>query len=440
MVRTLIGFLLLGLVTACGSDANAPAPVRLQVFGDPLELRAYRELIASYEALQPGAKVELIPVGRQTDHMAKLSTAFAAGDPPELFVLNFRRFGQFADKRVLTALGPAMTASGQFHEDEFYTPAIEAFRYQGELVCLPQNVSSLVVYYNRALFRHAGVPYPAPGWHLHQLLGAAQAISKKAPRPQGQVTYGLGFEPTLIRLAAFIWGFGGELVDSTENPKRIRIDGPALSALRFVKFLNGTYGVVPPLAAYKSEDHESRFARGALGMLLQSRRFTASLRQTPNLDWDVAPFPIVYGKPVSVLHADAYCQAASARDPAAAQRFVAYALSAEGQGILTRSGRLVPSRKTVAQSPVFLDPAQPPASAQVFLDAIPSLRRTPNIAAWHEIESKADVLLEEWFYESATGGAGGAGEEREGGRTNQIFAAHLRRELQTILQPGPPAP
>ena len=31
------------------------------------------------------------------------------------------------------------------------------FRWDGEQMCLPQNVSSLVVYYNADLFRSAGV-------------------------------------------------------------------------------------------------------------------------------------------------------------------------------------------------------------------------------------------------------------------------------------------
>ena len=34
------------------------------------------------------------------------------------------------------------------------------FRWDGEQVCLPQNVSSLVVYYNADLFRRAGVALP----------------------------------------------------------------------------------------------------------------------------------------------------------------------------------------------------------------------------------------------------------------------------------------
>ena len=430
MVRALIAVALALLLAACGRDAATPRPLRLQVFGDPLEVAGYRALIAAYRARHPEAQVELTPVGKQKDHMARLATAFAAGDPPEVFVLNFRRFGQLAAKGVLAELGPALTATGQWREADFYEPAVEAFRYEGKLLCLPQNVSSLVVYYNRALFRAAGIAPPAADWSMGEFLTAALNLRNRARDAKGGTVWGVGVEPSLIRLAPFIWAYGGTLVDDTVRPTRITLDAPA--GLQMFKALRGGR-LAPSLASYKSEDHEARFLRGDMGMLLQSRRFTATLRQSPGVDWDVAPFPRGQHS-VGVLHADAYCQAADAKDPAAARRFIEFALSEEGQAVLTRSGRLVPSRKSVAESPVFLDPAQPPASARVFLDAIPHLRRTPNVATWHEVESKADVLIEEWFYEPE---GGGEDEGRSGTAAARQFADLLRRELQPVLVPPP---
>ncbi|MEK6806199.1 MAG: sugar ABC transporter substrate-binding protein [Pseudomonadota bacterium] len=426
MVRTLVVLGLVGLLAACGKSQQAPA-VRLQVFGDPLEIRAYQELINAYRAKNPAAKIELIPVGRQNDHMAKLATSFAAGDAPELFVLNFRRFGQFATKDVLEPLGPAMKARGLWNEHEFYPQPVEAFQYEGVQQCLPQNASSLVVYWNRRLFAQAKLEAPKPDWTMRDLLTAAFKLQAFSRTPEGKGVYGLGFDPTLIRLAPFIWSFRGELVNDLHRPTQITLDGSAPLGLSFVKSLIQRYRVVPPLAAYKAEHHESRFVRGGLGMLLDSRRLTPTLRAHPELDWDVAPFPRL-GAPVSVLHADAYCMAKSTRNKTAATDFVAFALGDEGQAILARSGRIVPSRISVAQSPVFLDPTQPPASAQVFLDALPHLKRTPNIAEWHEIETKADVLLEEWFYESRPQAG-----EQEGAFAEIAFIVLLRDALQPVL-------
>ena len=134
------------------ADAPGSAPtLQFQVFGDPAEITAYRELVAAFEQRTPDVKVGFIPVGNQRDHMAKLTTGFAGGDQPDVFLINFRRFGQFADKDVLDELGPRLSERGHLKESDLYEQSAEAFRYNGKLMCIPQNISSLVVYYNLSL-------------------------------------------------------------------------------------------------------------------------------------------------------------------------------------------------------------------------------------------------------------------------------------------------
>ncbi len=437
IAKSLLTSLALALmVAACGKAADTAAPgkaaeskpVRLQIFGDPAEISAYRELIATYQTAHPGKRIELIPVGKQADHMAKLSTAFAAGNPPDLFILNFRRFGQFAGRGALAPLGAMMAADGRFKAEEFYPQPVEAFNFQGTQYCLPQNVSSLVVYYNRKLFKDAGVDEPKADWRFADLLAAAQKIRRDTDGDGKTDVWGVAIQPTLIRIAPFIWGMKGALVDDLNKPSLLRIDGGnAVHAMALVKALVTDYRVMPGQADSYAEDADSRFARGGVAMLFQSRRYTATLRELGDQapDWDVAPFPLLR-EPVGVLHADAYCMAAKAASPADAQAFVEYALSAEGQSLLARSGRTVPSRMAVATSPAFLDPTLAPQHAQVFLDAIPHLRRTPNTARWHEVESKADVLLDEWLYEPAAPG------EAEGVLGSSLAAA---RRIASSVQP-----
>jgi multiple sugar transport system substrate-binding protein len=379
----------------------AAEPLRLQAFGDPAELAAYRELIAAFKAATPGVEVEFIPVGKQRDHMTKLTTGFSGGSPPDLFLINFRRFGQFAAKGVLEPLGPALSARGKFREADFYEQAMEAFRFNGQLMCTPQNISSLVTYYNVALFKQAGLPLPTANWDWPAFMKAAKALTRDTNGDGKTDVYGLGFEPTLIRLVPFLWQAGGDLVDDLAAPKRFTLDTPAaLEALDFVRSWS-TSKVVPPLVENKSEDHESRFARGGLGMVLHSRRYTATLRGVPNLDWDVAPLPR-HKQAATVLHADAYCMAKASTQKDLAYRFVEFALGEVGAGIVARSGRTVPTRKSVANGPDFLDPKQRPRSAQVFLDSIAQIRRTPNIAQWNEIETRAEPLVEDWYFHVGT--------------------------------------
>ncbi|RME63790.1 MAG: hypothetical protein D6790_04180 [Caldilineae bacterium] len=60
-------------------------------------------------------------------------------------------------------------------------------------------------------------------------------------------------------------------------------------------------------------------------------------------------------------------------------------------------GRTVPSLRSVAESPAFLDPEQPPASARVWLDIAPQLRALPKVENWVTIERTAAIELEQLY-------------------------------------------
>jgi multiple sugar transport system substrate-binding protein len=131
-------------------------------------------------------------------------------------------------------------------------------------------------------------------------------------------------------------------------------------------------------------------------MLLSSRRSTPTFRTIKAFDWDVAPLPVMR-QPAGILHSDAYCMAKDG-DHDAAWRFVEFANSPEGQTIVAKTGRTVPSLERVARSEAFLDPAKKPRHSEVFLEGIPSIRRVPTISTWPEIEDAAEPILENGLY------------------------------------------
>ena len=379
-----------------GAGSQAAGDVNLQfvLFGDAVETAGYQEMIDDFEAENPGITVTLSPVATQDDLLAKLTTGFAGGSPPDVFLINYRKYGQFADQEVLEPVGPYLAASDVLSEDDFADTALDPFRFDGEtLTCMPQNISSLQVYYNVDLFEQAGVDLPDATWTWDDFLDAAEALTTDG-------RYGLGIEPSLIRLAPFVWSNGGELVDDPENPTRLTIAaGPAREALDFLLDLRLVHEVTPPEREELSEDSEARFLNGGLGMYLNSRRVVPTLRTIEDFTWDVAPLPVAPGgEPSTILHGDAYCMTRGSEHTDATWRFIEYANSPAGQTVLARSGRTVPSRTDVAESPAFLEPDQPPASAQVFLDVVPHIRPVPVTATWPRVEKEADKILEGIYY------------------------------------------
>jgi multiple sugar transport system substrate-binding protein len=392
---------------AAGTVQPAVAPtagsISFMVFGDPAELRAYQVLVAAYEARYPGAHVELVHIPDQAEYRKRMAVDFAAGTPTDVVLINYRRYAGFAAKGLLAPLGPYLAASTVIAPEDFYPEAMDPYYFNRELMCIPQNVSSLVIYYNKNLFDQAGVPYPSDRWDWDTFLATAQALTQDTDGDGQTDQYGFGTEVSLQRVLPFIWQSRGTLVDDVARPQSLELNDPrTVKALQWFVDLQMVHHVVPNAEAEASEHSEDRFLNGRLAMFANSRRGVPTYREITGFDWDVAPLPMNRGRQSGILHVDAYCLAAAAPNKAAAWQFIEFANSPEGQTIVAQSGRTVPSLIEVANSPAFLDPAAKPAHSDIFLSTIKNLRSVPVVENWADIEGIASDELERAFYGHAT--------------------------------------
>ena len=382
----------------CGSESGDQSNrITVMVAGDPEEIEAYRAVVDAFDGSQDEIDAELLPFAERDELIARLSTSIAGGQPPDLFLMNYRYYGQFAARGALEPLEPYLRDSVVFSSEDFFDTAMTPFEWVGEQICLPQNVSSLVVYYNADLFEAGEVALPRDGWTWEDMVSIAETLTRDEDGDGATDIYGLGVDPEIIRIAPFVWSNGGTLVDDDASPTQFSLDAKAVVAMQRFFDLRTVQGVTPTDEEAEAEDLESRFLNGRLAMLMESRRVVPTFRTIDAFAWDVAGLPSL-GSPVSVLHSDAYCMTAASDAKDAAWRFMEFALGPEGQRITSEAGRTVPSLRSVAGRDAFLDPDADPAHAQVFLDQIPSLRAVPVISTWPEIEDTANGLLEEAYY------------------------------------------
>lgn len=385
-----------GLSTCAPAESGDVTTVSFMIWGDPAEQAAFQGVIDGFHAATPGVQVDLIALPNQGDFSARLTSDFAAGTPPDVFLLNYRRMAQFYNKGALEPLGPFLAESETLDAADYYQIALRAFEDSaGNLICFPQNISSQVVYYNKDIFDALGLPYPSDDWTWEEFRQTAIALTLPDTNFDGEPDqHGLGLEPTLIRMASFIWQNGGQLVDDPAQPSQLTLNTPlAVEGMQFVVDLSQVDRVVPNKTAEAIQSHGERFLTGNIAMYVNSRRITPVVREVAEFNWDVAAFPRG-AVPASVLHSDGYCLAAESEVKAAAWQFIEFAMSAEGQRLASRLGRTVPSLISVAESEAFLDPTRPPANAAVWLEAAPYLRVLPRVENWPEIERIAAVEFE----------------------------------------------
>lgn len=386
--------LAVAVLAGCGGDDRAtdpgtPQPIVVSLSAEGEELALYQELARAYEATGK-PKVTVNGIADRGDFLARLTSSFAAKRPPDAFLINHRYLGGYAQRGVLEPAGPRLGDGAA----DFYPVALDAFRFGGELMCVPQNASSLVVYFNASLFEQEGIAAPRAGWTLDDLRAAAARLT-------GGGTHGVGLEPAVIRAAPFVWSAGGELVDDEQAPTRFAFDTP--EARRGLEAMLSLAAFGPSQKEAGAKALEERFLAGELAMFLSSRREVPTFRTIDDFEWDVAALPsLEEGEPATtVLHSDGWCLPKGPRS-AAAWEFVRFATGPEGATILARGGRTVPSLKAVAESEVFLDDSEPPRSNEVFVAALEHMRRLPTAANWERVEESANLALEQAFYGALT--------------------------------------
>lgn len=384
-----------------GGGANT-TELTFLISGDPTDEDTYQTLIDAFAAEHGDITVNLINIPSGGDFRKRLAADFAAGTPPDLFLINYRHLGRFFAANAVEPLTGYLANSSAIDVNDYYPQAMSAFQWQGEQMCMPQNISSPVIYYNKDLFDAVGVAYPNDDWNWDDFVATAQAMTQDQDSDGAIDIYGFGTEATIVRAAPFLWMNGGTIVDERDLPTRLTLDSPeSKAALAWFIGLQTEHHVTPDAVAEEAESSLSRFVNGRMAMFIDSRRAVPEFRLIETFDWDVAALPVSQVR-ASVLHSDAFCMAAGGVHKDATWTFVEFANAMAGQIILAESGRTVPSRIALAESATFLDPDAKPTNSQVFLDAIPGMRNLPILATWSDLEGIVSNAIESAYYGNAT--------------------------------------
>ena len=115
--KLFIGVLLLALC-ACTAPPSAPnSTLSLMLSGDSTELSAFQDLIKTFSAQNPGINVAITPIPALVDYRKRLAADFAAGTPPDVFLLNYHRAVPYSAKNQLEPLNDYLAKSSVIKAD-----------------------------------------------------------------------------------------------------------------------------------------------------------------------------------------------------------------------------------------------------------------------------------------------------------------------------------
>jgi sn-glycerol 3-phosphate transport system substrate-binding protein len=205
-------------------------------------------MVADFEKQNPDIKIKPVYAGTYQDSIAKALTALKGGSAPQLAVLLSTDMFSLIDEDAIVPIDSlAKSESGSKWLNGFYDAFMQNSRSGGHVWGVPFQRSTIVMYYNKDLFKQAGLdPEHAPAtWQ--ELVDYSKKLTRKDASGNAtqwglEIPSGGSFAYWLFQ--ALTTPNGAILMNQAGN--KVMLNTPAVvEAAQFWRDLAGKYGVMP---------------------------------------------------------------------------------------------------------------------------------------------------------------------------------------------------
>ena len=347
------------------AEETGKVRIRYTIWGDsPETTRMFQDVVDEFERRNEDIDVEMLVVPWDAYHR-KVFTMFAANSQLDVMRLSTAYFDQLLDRGAILPLDEFIQRDrDEVDLDDFFEGTLDACRVDGRYYGLPVQAYPWGFYYNRSLFKAAGLEPPDRNWTWQgKFLDAAKRLTRT--RPDGSKQYGCVMPTNLSSILRLMTSNGGNMFN--EDCTRCVFNSPETrQAVQFVYDLVVSHKVAPMPG---EQDGQLLFTAGKAGMLPALRSRVPTFRTQLAFEWDAGPTPTWEGKPPRVMvHAgNPRVISSRTRHPEESWRFLKFLTGKEAARILARSGRYCMARRSAAESDDFLKTA-PPEHNEYFLD------------------------------------------------------------------------
>lgn len=180
-MKKIILITLLMVVFLTGSVALAADKVNVQFWhamgGWRIEL--LQEMANDFMALNPDINVEVQYTGSYGDTINKLNVAIQSGVAPHVVQGYDIATQMLIDGEVAVPMQDLIDADPTFDIGTFMPQVLNYYRVGGKLYCMPFNSSNAIMFYNKTLFKKAGLDPDRPPKTYEELLDYAEKLMVK---------------------------------------------------------------------------------------------------------------------------------------------------------------------------------------------------------------------------------------------------------------------
>jgi multiple sugar transport system substrate-binding protein len=277
------------------------------------------------------AKVTIIPA---PSFVQKLGTAASSGSGPDVSSIDLVYAPYFASAGALEDITDMANALP--YKDALSPSHRRLATFEDKTYALPFTAEASAVYYNKDLFKKAGLDPAKPPTTFAEMRDAAKKI-----RALGSDYYGFTFAGAcggcnVFEFAPHIWASGGDIL--SEDGTKATLDTPQVTdALQFYRDL-WSDGSVPSAAKNDAGTQQiPLFTSGKVGMVTLGA-FAIPTIEKAKINFGVTPIPGKDGGQASFAGGDVISVISGTKNKAGAEDFVKWATDEEAQTFLAKNG------------------------------------------------------------------------------------------------------
>jgi ABC-type glycerol-3-phosphate transport system substrate-binding protein len=371
---------------AFAASGRKSSSIRFSAWGSTDEQTTIKQVLSVFQQRNPSISVtpELTD---WTSYWTKYNADIAAHSTADVQFLT--NVPTYAAKGALTEIHSLLAKHHKTVPKGYNKGELLIFQYKKGLYGLPRDNDTKVIFYNKKLFRKAGLSFPTSKWSWSDLRTLAQKLTVRQGSRISQ--YGFAFETGMWRL--YFWENGVELFDSDSNPKKVTFNTPAgAKAIQFMADLINKDKVTPPPSQIVDSTYIGpMFAGGQLAMAFGNHALVPTFVKTSGLEWDVAGMPHFAGhKTVNASGGAGYCISRWTHDMTASYTLWSFLTGPVAANIFASGNDLVPDNPQALHSKAWLSKPY----NKVFSQQTKLGHDFPSFPQWADVSNLIDAALD----------------------------------------------
>lgn len=365
-MKNVLRGLFISLVLAVGFAFAQNVTITYWQYQYDSKVKAMDQIIKDFEKANPG-----ITVKQQTfpydAYNQRVAASVPAGIGPDVINLYYGWLPLYVDSGYLQPLPTDAFPPAEIEKD--FTPMVKASELDGKYWALPTAVRTLALFYNKDLFKQAGIAGPPKTWD--EFVADAKKLTKGSNGRYSQVGFAIapnGQGHNLLREVMFRqWGTAPY---SDDNKKVTYANAQGAAALQVytdwvTKDHIGVLNYFPGDNGYRDA-----FNQGLAGMIIDGSFAIGTLEQGATMPWGVAELP-TKGADGLKSNFGSYWANAITRNATGAKlnasiKFLKYLTSEEVMRYWLKQVGEIPARASLAKDPDLLnDPVYGPFIASL---------------------------------------------------------------------------